>query len=103
MVLKNADLLLGAVDGILDHDTINTFRIKESFFDRWNDEAMDTSEYDLPILENEKSVEQTRNQERQELKILTPDQMTSRLQISLAQLKAENNSGKLKNEMRQVV
>ena len=29
--------------------------------------------------------------------------MTSRLQISLAQLKAENNSGKLKNEMRQVV
>ena len=64
---------------------------------------MDTSEYDLPILENEKSVEQTRNQERQELKILTPDQMTGRLQISLAQLKAENNSGKLKNEMRQVV
>ena len=64
---------------------------------------MDTSEYDLPILENEKSVEQTRNQERQELKILTPDQMNSRLQISLAQLKAENNSGKLKNEMRQVV
>ena len=64
---------------------------------------MDTSEYDLPILENEKSAEQRRNQERQELKILTPDQMTSRLQISLAQLKAENNSGKLKNEMRQVV
>ena len=57
----------------------------------------------MPILENEKSAEQRRNQERQELKILTPDQMTSRLQISLAQLKAENNSGKLKNEMRQVV
>ena len=34
VVLKNADLLLGSVDGILDHDTINTFRKKELFFDR---------------------------------------------------------------------
>ena len=35
------------------------------------------------------------------LKILTPNQMLSRLPISLAQLKAENNSEKLKNEIRQ--
>ena len=37
------------------------------------------------------------------LKILTPDEMLSRLQISLAQLKAENNSEKLKNEIRQLL
>ena len=34
------------------------------------------------------------------LKILTPNQMLSRLPITLAQLKAENNSEKLKNEIR---
>ena len=36
------------------------------------------------------------NQERQGLKILTLDKMLSRLPISLAQLKAGNNSEKLK-------
>ena len=35
------------------------------------------------------------------LKILTPSQMLSRLPISLAQLKAGNNSEKLKNKIRQ--
>ena len=37
------------------------------------------------------------------LKILTPNQMLSRLPISLAQLKAGNNSEKLKNEIRQLL
>ena len=37
------------------------------------------------------------------LKILTPDQMLSRLPITLAQLKAGNNSQKLKNEIRQLL
>ena len=37
------------------------------------------------------------------LKILTPDQMLSRLTISLAQLNAGNNSEKLKNEIRQLL
>ena len=36
------------------------------------------------------------------LKILIPSQMLSRLPISLAQLKAGNNSEKLKNEIRQL-
>ena len=36
------------------------------------------------------------------LKILTPNQMPSRLPITLAQLKAGNNSDKLKNEIRQI-
>ena len=37
------------------------------------------------------------------LKILTPNQMLSRLPISLAQLKARNNSEKPKNEIRQLL
>ena len=37
------------------------------------------------------------------LKILTPNQMLSRLPISLAQLTAGNNSGKRKNEIRQLL
>ena len=37
------------------------------------------------------------------LKILTPNQMLSRLPIILAQLEAANNSEKLKNEIRQLL
>ena len=37
------------------------------------------------------------------LKILTPDQMLSRLPITLAQLKAGNNSLKLINEIRKLL
>ena len=37
------------------------------------------------------------------LKILTPNQMLSRLPITLAQLKAGNNSVKIKNENRQLL
>ena len=43
------------------------------------------------------------NQQVKGLKILTPNQMLSRLPISLAQLQAGNNSEKLKNEIRQLL
>ena len=43
------------------------------------------------------------NQKGQGLKILIPSQMLSRLPITLAQLKAGNNSEKLKNEIRQLL
>ena len=43
------------------------------------------------------------NQLGQGLKIPTPDQMLSRLPITLAQLKAGNNSQKLINEIRQLL
>ena len=43
------------------------------------------------------------NQAGQELNILTPDQMLHRLPITLAQLKAGNNSQKRKNEIRQLL
>ena len=42
-------------------------------------------------------------QQQKGLKILTPDQMLSRLPITLAQLKAGNNSQKLKKEIRQLL
>ena len=42
------------------------------------------------------------NQLGEGLKILTPDQMLSRLPITVAQLKAWNNSQKLINEIRQL-
>ena len=66
-----------------------------------SDEQLDTK--DMPDLESEESVAQRRNQEGQRLKMLTPNQMLSRLPISLAQLKAGNNSEKLKNEIRQLL
>ena len=57
----------------------------------------------MPELESEESAAERRNQQGQGLKILTPNQMLSRLPISLAQLKAGNNSQKLKNEIRQLL
>ena len=53
----------------------------------------------MPELESEEPAEQ----KGVGLKILTPDQMLSRLPITLAQLKAGNNSEKLKNEIRQLL
>ena len=43
------------------------------------------------------------DQSGQELKILTPNQMLTRLPIFLAQLKAGNNSEKLENKVRQLL
>ena len=58
---------------------------------------------DMPELESEESTSARKNQTGKGLKILTPDQMLSRLPITLAQLKAGNNSQKLKNEIRQLL
>ena len=49
----------------------------------------------VDIVEN--ILEFNRQQQGQDLKILTPNEMLSRLPVTLAQLKAENNSEKLKN------
>ena len=52
----------------------------------------------------EKILEFNRKEQSGEgLKILTPNQMLSRLPITLAQLKAGNNSEKLKNKTRQLL
>ena len=55
----------------------------------------------VDIVEN--ILEFNRQQQGQGLKILTPNQMLGRLPISLAQSKAENNSEKLENEIRQLL
>ena len=57
----------------------------------------------MPDLENEEFAPQRRNQQGQGLKILTPNQMLSRLPISLAQIKSGNNSEKLKKKFRQLL
>ena len=62
-----------------------------------------TGTTEIPDLESEKSAAQRRNQQGQGLKILTPNQMLSRLPVSLAQLNGEKNSEKLKNEIRQLL
>ena len=65
----------------------------------------------LKIEENEKIIDiverilelNNKTQSGQGLKIITPNQMLSRLPISLPYLEAENNSEKLKNEIRQIL
>ena len=57
----------------------------------------------MPELESEEFAAQRRNQQGKGLKILTPNQMLSRLPISLAQLKPGNNSERLKNEIRKIL
>ena len=65
-----------------------------------NAEKTDTT--NMPDLEREESAEQ-RCQEGKGLKTLTPYQMLSRLPMSLAQLQVEDNSGKLKTNIRQLL
>ena len=65
-----------------------------------NDENDEIDTTDIPDLETEESAVERKNQERKGFKALTPNQMLSRLPISLAQLKAGNNSEKLENEIR---
>ena len=64
-------------------------------------EQLDTTA--MPDLESEESAAQRRNQQGKGLKILTPNQVLSRLPIALAQLKAGNNSEKQKNKSRQIL
>ena len=59
-------------------------------------------EYEESIAERIKMRKQNQ-QSAKGLKILTPEQMLSRLPISLAQLKAGNNSEILKDEIRQLL
>ena len=76
--------------------------LKEIFNEtKTNDEGLNT--IDMPDSESEESTAQRRNQQGKGLKILTPNQMLSRLRISLVRLKAENNSQKLKNEIWQIL
>ena len=75
----------------------------EIFKEKSDKEKQESNEQ--PETTNMSELEGTESAEQpgQGLKILTPDQMLSRLPITLAQLKAGNNSQKLINEIRQLL
>ena len=87
-----------ALNEITPRDEISDFGINRIFE---NEEEVTPKE--MPDLESQESAEQIKNQKGQGLKILTQNQMFGRLPIFLAQLKAGNNSEKLKNETRQLL
>ena len=76
---KKLDLLAGLVEKILDINGL----------------------LNIPDLGSEESAAQ--RQEGQELKILSQQQVISRLSILLSELLAGHNSQKLKNEIRQII
>ena len=76
-------------------------KVDDETDDEADDEEVDTT--DMPELEDEKSAAQRREHEGKGLKILTPNQMLSRLPILLSQLQAGNNSQRLKDEIRQLL
>ena len=80
---------------------LEVFKEKSDREKQESDEQPDTT--NMLELESEESAEQNKKQRGVGLKILTPDQMLSRLSITLVQLKAGNNSEKLKNEIRQLL
>ena len=68
---------------------------------KFNDDDDDDKQFDFTDmleLESEEFAAQRINTQGKGLKILIPNEMLSRLPITLAQLKAGNNSEKLKNE-----
>ena len=82
---------------------VNTFINKNNYPGNLEKDVYQDKEpkFDQSIAERTKMRRQ--NQEGQGLKTLTPEQILSRLPISLAQLKTGNNSQKLNNEIRQLL
>ena len=80
---------------------LEVFKEKSDREKQGSDEQLDTA--DIPELESEESTKQNKEQRGVGPKILTPDQILSRLPITLAQLKSGNNSQKLTNETRQLL
>ena len=93
------EVFTGKVYRIKIDDKYDIIKLKNNAADKKS--KLETENESLEL--DKESAEQTRNQQGKGLKILTPNQMLSRLPISLAQLKAGNNSQKLKNEIRQIL
>ena len=77
---------------------VDGFQVEKETDEETDNESM----FENEEIESEESTAQKKNQQRKGLKIITPNQMLSRLPISLARLNAGNNSEKLKNEIRQI-
>ena len=109
---KTPDEMLKYLPSLKTTDNYNqaTSLIEENCTD-FKDEVEIMSEGDkknkgvkiLNIIENILNFTLKERKIGQGLKILTPNQMLSRLPITLAQLEAGNNSEKLKNEIRQLL
>ena len=86
-------------------DTINKqlTKFKNSVKNVPKNDKLKSEENEKIIDVVEKILELDRQKQGQGLKIITPDQIFSRLPITLAQLKAGNNSEKLKNEIGQLL
>ena len=97
------DFFTGEIEsvGLNNEGNFEVFKEKSDAEKQESDEQQDTT--DIPKLESEESAAERRNQDGQGLKILIPDQMLSRLPITLAQLKAGNNSQKLINQIKQLL
>ena len=97
---------LGNVKGEINKDQV--YLIKKALIKIKNIVKNVPKDRRFKIEENEKIIDivqrilklNNKNQLGAGLKILTPDQMLSRLPVTLAQLKAGNNSQKLTNEIR---
>ena len=86
-------------------DTINKqlTKFKNSVKNMPKNDKLKSEENEKIIDVVEKILEFDRQKQGQGLNMLTPDLIISRLPITLAQLKAGNNSEKLKNEIRQLL
>ena len=100
MFFIREDIIRAFKGGIFPY--IDGFKVeKES--DKESDENNEIDTTDMPDLETEEYAAEWRNKQGKGLEILTPNQMLSRLPISLAQLKEGNNSVELKNEISQLL
>ena len=77
--------------------------LKEEIKEMSQEREIKKSDKIVEIVEEIFDFNNKQNQIGKALKSLTPSQMLSRLPISLAQLKAGNNSEKLKNKIRQLL
>ena len=91
-ILKSVKILYSIRKEIIDAFKKGVFL----YIDELQVEKETDQDTDMTELESEESAAEKRNKQGEGLQILTPSQMLSRLSISLAQLKAGNNSEKLK-------
>ena len=104
-VIKN-EIINAFKKGIFPY--IDGFQVKKDIDEDTDEDADQDADQEIdttvmPELESEESAAERRNQQGEGVKILTPNQMHSRLSTSLAQLEAGNNSEELKNEIRQLL
>ena len=99
------------------YDPVNLFLVDADNYDNWfeNEEWADSArkieeESDLPALEGDEEESDMPPQEGDEevreengVQILTPTKLLTRLPILSTQIKAGNNSYKLKNEIKQIL